>query len=62
MRKGFRLEELRAMPVDELEAFLAIFYPPKGRTASCKSLRQITGKCNYLQLALALNWHTNKQI
>lgn len=40
MRKGFRLEEIRAMPVDELEAFLAIFYPPKGRTTSCKSLRQ----------------------
>lgn len=40
MRKGFRLEELRAMPVDELETFLAIFYPQKERTTSCKSLRQ----------------------
>ena len=39
MRKGFQLEEIRAMPVDELEAFLAIFYPKKSKTTSCKSLR-----------------------
>jgi hypothetical protein len=40
VRKGFRLEEIRAMPVDEMEAFLAIFYPQKGRTTVCKSMRQ----------------------
>lgn len=39
MRKGFRLEDARAMPVDELEAFMSILYPQKSKTTSCKSLR-----------------------
>lgn len=40
MRKGFRLAEVRALGVDELEAFLGIFYPQKNVIKHAKSLRQ----------------------
>lgn len=40
MRKGFRLEEVRALGVDELGAFLEILYPQRTTGVRAKSLRQ----------------------
>ena len=40
MRQGFRLAEVRAMSVDEAEAYLEILYPAPRRAPVVKSLRQ----------------------